>query len=482
MPSQTDLQTVAKNLKGLQIPAKIAASNPDVLGPWLIESHHAQGFFASLASAPDLSDSAEEVQMTQILSAGSGKNRASVGAVDIRGVVSANGTFSNPLGSMRGAAIEINRLAADPSIAGILIRLDTPGGTLGGLEELVNAIRAARSSKPVVALVRDMAASAGYWIASQADAIFASGQRALVGSIGVFVYLWDSSKAFEDFGIRPLLIRAQEDRQDNVKGIGMPGIEIDDTFRQYMQEHVDQVHEMFMADIVSGRNATREQLDKYANGQVFFASEVKNTPLITKVRNQDEALAFILRERNKRTTSQGTTTMSITAKDLRAACPQADADWILDRLENHADAEASDHAAAYTKMLEGRAEAAEKEAAEKLKEAQAKIDAAEKATKETEAKLAEAEKAAEEAEARAAKRPSGASKEPKTGAADDNGDPDTAGRSAIESRTEELMAKSPKLTREAAWLKACQDLPEAREQMVREHNIEAGRPLAAARV
>ena len=90
----------------------------------------------------------------------------------------------------------------EPSISAIVLDVDSPGGSVFGVEELATEIRAARGTKPVVAVANSMAASAAYWIASQADELVIT-PGGMVGSIGVLTAHEDISKAQEMAGIKP---------------------------------------------------------------------------------------------------------------------------------------------------------------------------------------------------------------------------------------------------------------------------------------
>ncbi|WP_309707377.1 S49 family peptidase [Siphonobacter sp. SORGH_AS_0500] len=95
----------------------------------------------------------------------------------------------------------------DPAIAGIVLELNTPGGQVDGTEMLGEVIR--QSEKPIVAFVTGMAASAGYWIASQADYIMLESETtAEVGSIGVLATHYDYTGFLEKEGYKITIIRA----------------------------------------------------------------------------------------------------------------------------------------------------------------------------------------------------------------------------------------------------------------------------------
>ena len=109
---------------------------------------------------------------------------------------------------------------ADPKVQGIMLRIDSPGGTVWGTGELADAIHAVRSAKPVHAYAQDQCCSAAYHIGSQASRL-TSNRAADVGSIGIYMLLVDSSKAAADVGLKFIRIRSGAH-----KGVGVSGVEI----------------------------------------------------------------------------------------------------------------------------------------------------------------------------------------------------------------------------------------------------------------
>jgi ClpP class serine protease len=102
-----------------------------------------------------------------------------------------------------GVRLAIESAVADDDVDQILLRIDSPGGSVSGLDQLGDAISAAK--KPVTALVDGMAASAAYYVASQADRIVL-GRNDLVGSIGTRMMLYDFSRQFENDGVEAVPI------------------------------------------------------------------------------------------------------------------------------------------------------------------------------------------------------------------------------------------------------------------------------------
>lgn len=106
--------------------------------------------------------------------------------------------------------------ASNPKISAIILKVDSPGGTVSGTQTLSDAIQKARLSKPVVAFIEEgMMASAAYWIGSNADEIIASQATDEIGSIGVYTQMADFSKYYEEKGITVKDIYAPQSTQKN---------------------------------------------------------------------------------------------------------------------------------------------------------------------------------------------------------------------------------------------------------------------------
>lgn len=171
---------------------------------------------------------------------------------------------------------------ADDDIDTIVLDVDTPGGSVAGLEGLSNAVAA--TSKPIIAQSTGMIASAGYHVVSQADAIYAENMD-LIGSIGVRTVMYDYSKAFEEAGIRAVPIDTGEH-----KSTGIIGAPITDEQEAEIQRVIDGYMDEFVGRIVSGRSMTEEQVRAVGDGRVFFAEESVGLGLIDGVQTMEETL------------------------------------------------------------------------------------------------------------------------------------------------------------------------------------------------
>ena len=171
------------------------------------------------------------------------------------------------------------------SVKTILLQVDSPGGSVDGLAELGDAVRAARRVKPVIAQVAGMAASAAYYVAAQASQVFA-GRMDLVGSIGTVLSLYDYSRQFEKLGIEPVILATGE-----YKAAGEPGTEITTRQRRYFQSIVDGFFTDFRRVVVQGRGGgILENLGEVTTGKLYLAQDAMRLGLIDGIRTMDDTL------------------------------------------------------------------------------------------------------------------------------------------------------------------------------------------------
>lgn len=197
---------------------------------------------------------------------------------------------------------EVRQAANDPSVAAIVLRIDSPGGTTSGTSDLGDDIRAAAQKKPVLAFVEDLGASAAYWVASQCDGVFANSKTALIGSIGTFIGLYDQSEQFQNEGIRAVVIKSSE-----LKGTGFQGAEITEEQEAYLQDIVAKVEAEFEQAIRTGRKMSKKQVAAVATGRVWAAADAQALGLIDDIESIDAVIVRAARMAKKRGTNNEAT-------------------------------------------------------------------------------------------------------------------------------------------------------------------------------
>jgi len=272
----------------------------DYLGIWSMEPT-AFGSLWDIAAAMDLaahiSQPHEHLKAAMEKMAGpGGKSIAVVKLIGLlmKGQSSMGGT------STIQARRDIRQAASDPEIAGILLAIDSPGGTVAGTSDLAAEVAAARKQKPVYAHIDDLGASAAYWVASQADKISANSATALVGSIGTLQVVHDRSGQAEKEGIRTLVFST-----GHLKGMGAPGSKITDEQSVHIQGLVDNVQKSFDAAVQKGRGMNAKELTGVRHGGVMTAHEALSARLIDAVQPLGKTIADLQQAAKERGMNAG---------------------------------------------------------------------------------------------------------------------------------------------------------------------------------
>ncbi len=174
-------------------------------------------------------------------------------------------------------------------VDGIVLWIDSPGGTVAGTESLASDIRRAARVKPTFAYVDDCCCSAAYWVASQASKIFVT-PTALTGSIGTYSSVEDVSGAYEKAGVRVVVVAAGK-----YKGIGTRGTKVTDEQIAYLQKMINALNEEFLQAVGAGRRMNAERVRAIADGGVFVGKAAIAAGLADAVGSFDQVMAEIFR-------------------------------------------------------------------------------------------------------------------------------------------------------------------------------------------
>ena len=174
---------------------------------------------------------------------------------------------------------------ADSSVKAVVLNVDSPGGTIYGVDELATEVFKARGQKQIVAIANSLSASAAYWIASAAEE-FNVTPGGEVGSIGVFAAHTDESKSAEMEGVKTTLISAGKFKTE-----GNPYEPLSDEARAAMQTRVDDYYGMFVDAVARNRGVTAGRVKTgYGQGRVMGAADALKAGLVDRVATLDQVL------------------------------------------------------------------------------------------------------------------------------------------------------------------------------------------------
>jgi protease IV len=196
-------------------------------------------------------------------------------------------------GSQRMADL-FRRVGEAGSVSGVVISINSPGGTTTGSEELYRGIRQLAEKKPLVAFVDGTAASGGYITALAADHIVAR-ETSLVGSIGVLFQYPDASRLLTTLGVR-----VEEIKSAPLKAEPSPFHPTSPEGRAALQSVVNDTHEWFRRLVAERRNLDEAQLGTVATGQVFNGRQSLPLKLVDHLGSERDAVAWLEREKGVR--------------------------------------------------------------------------------------------------------------------------------------------------------------------------------------
>ena len=230
--------------------------------------------------------------------------QARIGSGPAQGVAAVNGTIavlplrgvlmpraslmlqSSGVVSVEDWANEFSRLVDDPNVGSILIDCHSPGGSVYLISETATKIRAARGTKPIVAIANTLCCSAAYHLASQADEVVAS-PSSLVGSIGAYMLHEDWSKFWDGVGIDPTYIFAGKYKTE-----GNPDEPLGEEAREHFQEIVDDIYTQFVNDVAKGRGVrVSEVRNGYGQGRVVGSRLAVELGLVDRVETREATMA-----------------------------------------------------------------------------------------------------------------------------------------------------------------------------------------------
>ena len=206
------------------------------------------------------------------------------------GVIVAAGEIldgDQPPGTVGGdsTARLIRQARLDHNIRAVVLRVDSPGGSVMASEEIYRELVAMRAAgKPVVVSMSTLAASGGYYISAPADEIWAS-PATLTGSIGIFAIIPTIDKTLGKIGVTvdgvgttPLAGQLRIDRP------------MSDDSRALLQSQIGRGYDEFLQRVSSGRKKTRDEIDAIAQGRVWAGSDAKRLGLVDQLGSFDDAV------------------------------------------------------------------------------------------------------------------------------------------------------------------------------------------------
>jgi protease-4 len=179
----------------------------------------------------------------------------------------------------------IREARADDNVKALVLRVDSPGGSVMASEQIYRELRAFKATgRPVVVSMSNLAASGGYYISAPADEIWAS-PATITGSIGIFAVIPTVNRTLTKFGV-------------GVDGVGTTPLSgqlrvdrpLGEEAKILLQATIEHGYEEFLQRVATGRNKSRDQVDSIGQGRVWAGSDAKKNGLVDQLGSFDDAV------------------------------------------------------------------------------------------------------------------------------------------------------------------------------------------------
>lgn len=177
----------------------------------------------------------------------------------------------------------IRTLKDDDSVKGVLLRVNSPGGSIAPSQEIYQAVMALNDVKPVVASYGSVAASGGYYASAPAQVIVAN-PGSITASIGVIAEFVTVTEAMQKLGIKPEVLTTGK-----YKGAGTPMRELTPDQREQLLGLMEDLHEQFVDDVAAARDMPRGRVAAIADGRAVSGRQALALGLVDQLGSQQQA-------------------------------------------------------------------------------------------------------------------------------------------------------------------------------------------------
>ena len=195
---------------------------------------------------------------------------------------------SNAAGEMDSEKIvrELNRLADNDDVKAVVLRVNSPGGSAFGSEQMWFAAKQLRARKPLIVSMSDYAASGGYYMSCIADTIVAQ-PTTLTGSIGIFGMFPNFAGVTDKLGVNFSTVKTNE-----LSDFGNTMRPMTDSERVILQNYINRGYELFISRCAEGRNTSNDEIKRVAEGRVWTGADALSLGLVDVLGGLDDAIAI----------------------------------------------------------------------------------------------------------------------------------------------------------------------------------------------
>jgi len=201
-------------------------------------------------------------------------------------VIEIHGVIKNPKEYLNS----IKEISEDSSVKGVIVRIDSPGGTVGSSQEIHNSLIKLSKKIPTVASIVDIGASGGYLIACGTSYIFANA-GSITGSIGVISQYYNFSKLIKFLKFDIEVIKSGE-----MKDLSSPTRSLNNKEKKLLNLLVSDIHQQFKKSVADRRGLTEDESNLVSDGRVFSGNQALELKLIDKIGGLEAAIVYIKTE------------------------------------------------------------------------------------------------------------------------------------------------------------------------------------------
>lgn len=195
--------------------------------------------------------------------------------------------LEGPITQSRELVDFLRQLREDDTVKGVVLRINSPGGSIAPSQEIYAAVQRLAAVKPVVVSMAIVAASGGYYSAAPATSIVAN-PGTITGSIGVMAQYVNVVDLMNKWGITQDLIVSGKN-----KGVGTPLQKMTPEQRAYLQAMVMDLHDQFVSDVADARKIDRAELDKVADGRALTGQQALELGLVDTLGGLEDAFELL---------------------------------------------------------------------------------------------------------------------------------------------------------------------------------------------
>ena len=202
-----------------------------------------------------------------------------IGVIPIEGIIS----------DSRNILYQLDKFEKDIGIKAIILRIDSPGGSVGPTQEIYQQVRKTTRTKKVIVSLGAVAASGGYYIAAAGDRIVAN-PGTITGSIGVIMEFFRFEELLKKIGVHLEVIKSGE-----FKDIGSPHRELTERDKEILLKVITDIKNQFVEGVAEGRNMPVEKVREVADGRIITGHRAKELGLVDDLGNFLDAVELAKR-------------------------------------------------------------------------------------------------------------------------------------------------------------------------------------------